>query len=56
MWARLSVRDRRLADIGVGMSGKLPSQASTAFTRFGHGREVAALNDLLDQAAVSRRQ
>ena len=44
-------RDRRLADVGVDMArAALPSQASTALTRLAHAGEVAALDDLLDQA------
>ena len=42
-------RDRRLPDIGIGMSGDRAEPGIDGIDRFGHGREIAALNDLFDQ-------
>ena len=42
-------RDRRLADIGVDMAGQAPEPGLDRVHAFGNHREVATLNDLLDQ-------
>ena len=42
-------RDRRLADIGVDMSGKRPEPGLDGVDRLDHAGEVAALDDLLGE-------
>ncbi len=44
--------DGRLADIRVGMSGQAAEPGVNRVDRLDHGGEVAALNDLLDQAQL----
>ena len=52
MWARFSVRDRRLPDIGVDMSGQAAEPGVDRVDRLRHRGEVAALDDLLDQSQL----
>ena len=42
-------RDRRLADVGVGVSGNRPEPGLQRIHPFRHAGEVAALDHLLDQ-------
>ncbi len=42
-------RDRRLADVGVGVAGQRSQPGLHGVDRLGHAGEVAALNGLLDQ-------
>ena len=49
-------RDWWLADIGVDMAGKAPEPSFDRVDRLRDAGEVAALDDLFDQAAASRRR
>ena len=44
--------DGRLPDIRVGVSGQAAEPCVNRVDALGHGGEVAALNDLLDQAQL----
>ena len=44
--------DGRLADIGVGVAGQTAEPCVHRVHRFDHGREIAALDDLLDKAQL----
>ena len=46
----------RLADIGVDMSGQGPEPGFDRIHAFSNHREIAALDDLLDQAELFRRK
>jgi len=48
-------RDRRLADIGIGVSRQAAKPCVNRVDGLGHGGEVTALNDLLDQAQLLLR-
>ena len=45
-------RDRRLTDIGVGVAGQRPQPRFDHVDRLGHAREIAALDDLLDETQL----
>ncbi len=52
MWAEIESADGWLADIGVGVSGQTAEPCVNRVDALGHGGEVTALNDLLEQAQL----